>query len=71
MAKFFDASGKIQEVNVSLDTVVRPAKDANMSVRDYVNTTYETNAESYGDAFSQLCESEGIVLGSNKKYGIK
>ena len=46
MAKFFDASGKIQEVNVSLDTVVRPAKDANMSVRDYVNTTYETNAES-------------------------
>lgn len=71
MAKFFDASGKIQEVNVSLDNVVRPAKDANMSVRDYVNTTYETNAESYGDAFSQLCESEGIVLGSNKKYGIK
>lgn len=71
MAKFFDASGKIQEVNVSLDTVVRPAKDANMSVRDYVNATYETNAEAYGDAFSQLCESEGIVLGSNKKYGIK
>lgn len=71
MAKFFDASGKIQEVNVSLDTVVRPAKDANMSVRDYVNTTYETNADAYGDAFSQLCESEGIILGSNKKYGIK
>ena len=71
MAKFFDASGKIQQVDVSLDNVVRPAKDANMTVRDYVNTTYETNAESYGDAFSQLCESEGIVLGSNKKYGIK
>ena len=71
MAKFFDASGKIQQVDVSLDNVVRPAKDANMTVRDYVNTTYETNADAYGDAFSQLCESEGILLGSNKKYGIK
>ena len=42
-----------------------------MTVRDYVNTTYETNADTYGDAFSQLCESEGILLGSNKQYGIK
>ena len=71
MAKFFDASGKIQEVDVSLDKVVRPAKDANMSVRDYVNATYETNADAYGDAFSQMCESEGILLNSDKKYGIK
>ena len=71
MAKFFDASGKIQQVDVSLDNVVRPAKDANMTVRDYVNATYETNAETHGDAFSQMCESEGILLGSNKQYGIK
>jgi hypothetical protein len=71
MAMIYDAAGKRQQVEVTLDNTVRPAKDANMSVRDFVNTAYETNAEVYGDAFSQLCESEGILLKSDRKNGIK
>lgn len=71
MAMIYDAAGKRQQVEVTLDNTVRPAKDANMTVRDFVNTAYETNAEVYGDAFSQLCESEGILLKSDRKNGIR
>ena len=70
MASFIDAGGARQQVEMSLDTV-RAAKDANLTVRDYINTVYDTNAEAHGDAFSQMCASEGIVLRSNRKYGIK
>ena len=70
MASFIDAGGARQQVEMSLDTI-RAAKDANLSVRDYINTVYDTNAEAHGDAFAQLCASEGIVLRSDKKYGIK
>jgi len=70
MAKFYDAEGALREVEVSLDTI-REAGNNNMSVRDYVNTVYQTNAEAYGDAFSQFCASEGIVLVPQKRSGIR
>jgi len=70
MASFIDAGGARQQVEMSLETI-RAAKDANLSVRDYINTVYDTNAEAHGDAFAQMCASEGIVLRSDKKYGIK
>ena len=70
MASFIDAQGATQQVEVSLDTV-KAAKDNNASVREYVNSTFVTDANKYGDAFSQLCASEGIVLVPQKKYGIK
>lgn len=70
MAAFIDAQGATQQFEVTLD-LVRDAGNASLSVRDYVNSTLDTNAELHGDAFSQLCESEGIILKSNKKYGIR
>jgi hypothetical protein len=70
MATFIDAAGGNQQFEVSMDTV-RAAKENSQSVRDYVNSTLPTNAEKFGDAFSQLCASEGIVLQPQKKYGMK
>ena len=70
MAGFIDASGKTQQVEMSLD-LVREAKQNNVSVRDHVNSTFDTDASRYGDVFSQLCASEGIVLVPQKQYGLK
>lgn len=70
MAAFIDASGQTQQVDINLDTV-RAAADNSMSVRDFVNSQYDTNAEVHGDVFSQLCASEGILLSANRQYGIK
>lgn len=70
MAAFIDAQGATQQVEVNLDTV-RAAADNSLSVRDYINSNYTTDAEAYGDAFSQMCASEGIILNTNKKYGVK
>ena len=70
MANFIDASGANQQFEVTLD-VVREAAAQKQTVRDYINATLQTDAAQYGDAFSQLCASEGIVLVPQKKYGIK
>lgn len=70
MAAFIDAQGATQQFEVTLD-LVKAASADRVSLREYVNAKLDTNAEVYGDAFSQLCESEGIVLKSNKKYGIR
>lgn len=70
MAAFIDASGATQQIEANLD-MVRAAKENGMSFRDYVNSTYTTDADRFGDAFSQMCASEGIVLQPNKQYGMK
>ena len=70
MAAFIDAQGATQQYEVTLD-VVREAGSASLSVRDYVNGILPTNADAYGDTFSQLCASEGIVLVPQKKHGIR
>lgn len=71
MASFIDQTGARQQVEVSLDSLIKPAKEANLSVRDYANQAYNTDASKFGDAFSQLCASEGIVLQGSRPYGIK
>lgn len=70
MAAFIDAAGANQQFEMNLD-VVRDAGAASLSVRDYVNGMLPTNVEAYGDTFSQLCASEGIVLVPQKKHGIR
>lgn len=70
MAAFIDAHGATQQFEMNLD-VVRDAASASLSVRDYVNSMLTTDVKAYGDPFSQLCESEGIVLVPSKKYGIR
>ncbi len=70
MAAFIDAQGATQQVEINLDTV-RAAADNGMSVREYINSKFTTDAEAYGDAFSQCCASEGIILSNNRKYGVR
>jgi len=70
MAAFIDAQGATQQVEINLDTV-RAAADNSMSVRDFINSNYVTDVNAYGDAFSQMCASEGIVLVPNKKHGLR
>lgn len=71
MASFIDHTGARQQVEVSLASLIKPAREANLSVRDYANQAYNTDASKFGDAFSQLCASEGIVLQGSRPYGIK
>lgn len=70
MASFIDAQGATQQFEMNMD-VVRDAGAASLSVRDYINSTMPTNTEAYGDTFSQLCASEGIVLVPSKKHGLR
>ena len=71
MASFLDHNGNPQQIEVTVDNTVRTAQAANENIRDYINAAYSTNVEKYGDVFSQICASEGIVLHSSKPYGIK
>ena len=70
MAAFIDAQGATQQIEANLD-MVKAAKDAGVSFRDYVNSTYTTDATKYGDVFSQMAASEGIILVPQKQYGMK
>ena len=69
MAAFIDAQGNTQQLEIGMEHI-RAARDNKMSVRDYVNTTFPTNAQLYGDTFSQMCASEGIVLMPDRKAGV-
>ncbi len=70
MAAFIDAQGANQQFEMSLD-VVREACASAMSVRDFINSKLTTDVEAYGDPFSQLCASEGIVLKSSRLHGVR
>ena len=70
MASFIDAQGATQQFEVTLDLVRDAAANA-LSLRDHINATLPTDADKHGDAFSQLCASEGIVLVPSKKHGIR
>ncbi len=70
MAAFIDAQGATQQFEMSLD-VVREAGASAMSVRDFINSTLTTDVEAYGDPFSQLCASEGIVLQPSRRHGLR
>lgn len=70
MANFRDAQGANQDLEIGMDQI-RAAAGAGISLRDYVNATYPTDPAAYGDTFSQLCASEGIVLRPSKAHGIR
>ena len=70
MAGFIDAQGNTQQFEVTLDAI-RSAKEDGVSFREHINSVLETDASKYGDAFSQLCASEGIVLVPRRDYGLR
>lgn len=70
MTGFFNAKGEVQQIDLSLG-MYREAAKKGMSLQQYVNVTYPTNAEKYGSTFNQLMASEGIYLKPNRELGIR
>lgn len=70
MAAFINAAGETQQVEVNMD-MVREASASAQSLRDYVNSNFDTDAKVHGDAFSQLCASEGIILVPQRQFGMR
>jgi hypothetical protein len=70
MPKFYDHAGNLQDVQLDV-SVYREAADAKMSVPQYINTKYPTDAKKYGTAFEQFMASESLFLRADKNFGIK
>ncbi len=70
MAKFISKDGSTQDVAVSLE-MVREASNQGLSLREYVNRRYPTDAGKYGETFAQMCASENILFNPSKVHGIR
>lgn len=71
MAFFIDKStGAAQHVELTAD-LYKAAKDAGLSVPNYVNRTYAAADSAFGSAFNQLCASEGLGLPAGNQFGIR
>lgn len=70
MAAFRDPSGAIQQLSMDV-SMYALAGQAGMSLPDYLNRQYRTDANAYGSTFEQVCASEGIFMRGNAKLGIR
>src|SRR5262245_60413851 len=70
MSNFFNAKGEVQEVKPELSWYAEAAARG-MSLQQYVNVTYPTNAEQFGSAWHQILASEGICVQPNRDLGIR
>lgn len=66
---FIDADGK-QEVTLSLQHW-QAAQDKNLSLRQFINQTYPTTADSKHDTFTQMCQSVGMYTKPARELGIR
>lgn len=62
--------GKLVEVPITPE-LYREAHEANLTVPQYLENKYETDAEAHGTVFEQVCESSGLILGRDKQFGIR
>lgn len=71
MAFFIDKAGNPQHVVID-GTVHREAHDQKLSVKELLNRKYIKDVDSTrGNAFAQLCASEGIVIPGANDFGIR
>lgn len=70
MASFIDAAGQRQQINLDV-TMYRQAADTGMSLQQFINTQYPTDAEKHGSTWHQILASEGVVVAPNKEFGIR
>jgi hypothetical protein len=68
--KFIDADGKNQEVELGAE-IYREAADNQMTVPQYLNRKYPTDAEKHGTAFEQFMAGLGMFKHRNDAYGIR
>lgn len=62
------ADGHTVGIPLSLETY-KMASDAGLTVGQYLNLKYPTNAEVHGTAFEQAMESTGMYLSEDRTYG--
>jgi hypothetical protein len=69
MASYIDINGDTQQVTLDA-SIYRQASAEGLTVEQHLNRIHPTKA---GDlsAFKQMCASEGMILGSDKEYGIR
>ena len=68
--KFTHASDGLQEVQLNLQHW-QMAQDKNMSLRQFINSTYPTTADSKHDTFTQMCQSVGLYTKPARELGIR
>jgi hypothetical protein len=69
MAAFIDASGAQHQLEPKVEWYAAAA-DARLSLEQWINTQYPTNAEKHGSTYDQLLASEGLFLKPNREFGI-
>lgn len=70
MAAFRDPSGAIQQLPMDVSMYALAGQEG-MSLPDYLNRQYRTDASAFGSTFEQICASEGIFMRSNAQLGIR
>lgn len=70
MTGFIDRDGNSQQVELSV-SMYRQAAQAGMTLPQWLNRQYPTDAAKYGSTFAQMLASEGIYLKGNREFGIR
>lgn len=69
-----NSQGQKQDLNLAFD-IYPAARDANMSVEAYINTTYGDHDPQYGSPYRQLLASEGLLVtprdGQSHRFGVR
>lgn len=52
-------------------SLYKEAHKAGLTVPQYLNSKYSTDAEKYGSVFEQACESTGLLMSNDPRYGIR
>ena len=70
MSSFVDPTGAVQQLPLTVQMYAQ-AGVAGMSLPDFLNREYRTDASRYGSTFEQVCASEGIFIRGNAQLGIR
>lgn len=70
MTQIIDSTGLAQEVNLVVEDY-KAAFDAGLTLPQYLNNKYPTDAAKYGTAFEQSMASNGMFMSSDKVSGLK
>lgn len=71
MSAFYDVNGARQQVELNV-TMYREAAEAGMSLQQWVNHKFPTDAVKFGgNTFQQMMASEGIFLKANHELGLR
>lgn len=70
MPGFIDAQGSTQQLSLDV-TMYRLAADNGMTLEQWLNTQYPTDAEKHGSTFNQVLASEGIFVRPSREFGIR